>query len=442
MPDIARLRFLWQHLRQRLWWRPAVWSVAAVLAALGSALADAWVPAEWLPPLQEDLVSDLLRIMATSMLAVSTFSLSVLASAYASAASAGTPRATRLVVADPQSQNSVAVFLASFIFSIVGVVALGTGRYGPAGRMALFVCAVGVLSWVVVAFMRYIDVLSRIGRVSHTIATVERATLAALRGAMRYPLAGAAVEASAGAGARAVLAQETGHVQFIDIEALQQLAQRLDAQVHVAAHVGDLVHPSAPLAWLRATDAAADEASLADLRRAFVIGPERSIEQDPAYGLIVLAEIAERALSPSVNDPGTAIAVIGSQVRLMIAGLAQAPDPDAPRFDRVSTSAGRPEALVALAFEPIARCAVGQTEVMVQLLHHLDALCRNAPPGFGVASRDLVSRVLARAERGGADREDLTRWHDEARTLGLLDGGARSHGTGHAAIRRSSEAVE
>jgi uncharacterized membrane protein len=425
MPDIDRLRFLWQRLRQQLWWRPAVWSVAAVLAALASALADTWVPADWLPPLQDDLVSDLLRIMATSMLAVSTFALSVLASAYASASSAGTPRATRLVVADPQSQKSVAVFLASFIFSIVGVIALGTGRYGPAGRMALFVCAVGVLAWVVVAFMRYIDVLSRIGRVSHTIATVEHATQAALEQVMRRPLAGAVMADSAGAGARPVLAQETGLVQFVDVEALHRLAQQLDAQVHVAAHVGDLVHPDAPLAWLLAPEAAADEASLADLREAFVIGPERSIEQDPAYGLIVLAEIAERALSPAVNDPGTAIAVIGSQARLMIAGLAVAPDPDAPRFDRVSTPAGRPEALVALAFEPIARCATGQTEVMVQLLRHLDALCRNAPPSFSVAARALVQRVLARAEREGADREDLARWHDEARSLGLLDGGAR-----------------
>jgi uncharacterized membrane protein len=424
MPDIDRLRFLWQRLRQQLWWRPAVWSVAAVLAALASALADAWVPADWLPPLQEGLVSDLLRIMATSMLAVSTFSLSVLASAYASAATAGTPRATRLVVADPQSQKSVAVFLASFIFSIVGVVAMGTGRYGPAGRMVLFVCAVGVLAWVVVAFMRYIDVLSRIGRVSHTIATVERATQAALQQAMRSPLAGAVMAASALAGSRPVLAQGTGHVQFIDVEALQQRAQQLNAQVHVAAQVGDLVHPSAPLAWLQAPDGAADEASLADLRQAFVVGPERSIEQDPAYGLIVLAEIAERALSPAVNDPGTAIAVIGSQVRLMIAGLAEAPDPDAPRYDRVSTPAAQPEALVALAFEPIARCAAGQPEVMVQLLHHLHALCSNAPPSFGVAARALVQRVLARAERGGADRTDLARWHDEARRLGLLGGAA------------------
>ena len=45
------------------------------------------------PPLPEGVVSDLLRIMATSMLAVSTFSLSVLASAYASAASAASRKA-------------------------------------------------------------------------------------------------------------------------------------------------------------------------------------------------------------------------------------------------------------------------------------------------------------------------------------------------------------
>lgn len=425
LPDFERLGFLWQRLRQQLWWRPAAWSAAAVLAAGASALADAWVPADWLPPLRDGLVFDLLRIMATSMLAVSTFSLSVLASAYATAASAGTPRATRLVVADPQSQKAVAVFLAAFIFAIVGLIALGTGRYGPAGRMALFVCAVGVLAWVVVAFMRYIDVLSRIGRVSHTIATVERATQQALHLWMRRPRGGALMAASAPAGAGPVLAHRTGHVQFIDVEALQHLAQRLDGHVHVAAQVGDMVHPCAPLAWLQASQTSVDEDCLAHLREAFVVGPERSIEQDPAYGLIVLAEIAERALSPSVNDPGTAIAVIGSQARVMITAMAEAPGPEAPCFNRVSTPAGRPEAMVALAFEPIGRCATHQTEVMMQLLRHLDALCRNAPQSLGEAARTLVPRMLARAERAGADSEDLARWRGEARTLGLLDSGAR-----------------
>ncbi|HSQ73437.1 MAG TPA: hypothetical protein VLM87_13535, partial [Rubrivivax sp.] len=62
---------------------------------------------------------------------------------------------------------------------------------------------------------------------------------------------------------------------------------------------------------------------------------------------------------------------------------------------------------------------------MMQLLRHLGALCSNAPPSFGVVARALMQRVLARAERDGADREDLARWHEEARRLGLLDGAAQ-----------------
>lgn len=418
LPQLERVRFLWHRLRQQLWWRPALWSLAAVLAALASALVDAWVPAHWLPRLQDDLVSDLLHIMASSMLAVSTFALSVLVGAYASAASAGTPRATRLVVADPQSQKAVAVFLASFIFSIVGVIALGTGRYGPAGRMALFVCALVVLGWVVIAFMRYIDLLSRIGRVSHTIERVERATCEALRAAARCPLGGACPADAAPSGARAVLAQRTGHVQFVDVAALQRLAEEIDGHVHVAAQAGDLVHPTAPLAWLQgaAMDAAQDEA----LRSAFVIDVERTIEQDIGYGLIVLAEIAERALSPAVNDPGTAIAVIGSQTRLLIEHLATPIDAQCKRLDRVSARPSAPAALVAIAYEPIARCGLNQPEVMRQWLRHLDALAGNAPPEILAAVRELVQRVLARAARAAVDAADLAHWHDEARALGLL----------------------
>ncbi|MDZ7589544.1 MAG: DUF2254 domain-containing protein [Rubrivivax sp.] len=423
MSDLSRIGLLWGRLRQTLWWRPALWSAAAVAAAFASALIDAWVPTHWLPTLPAGVVDDLLRIMATSMLVVSTFSLSVLANGYASAASAGTPRATRLVVAEPRSQKAVAVFLAAFIFSMVGLIALGTGRYGPAGRMALFVCALCVLAWVVVSFMSYIDVLSRIGRVSHTIETVERTAAQTLRRYARQPLAGARAAAAPPDDARPVMATGTGHVQFVDVPALQSLADRWDLHVHVAASVGDLVHPKASLAWVHAAAAgvtAADRAAQdAKLREAFVVGPERTFEQDPGYALVVLAEIAQRALSPAVNDPGTAIAVLGSQTRLLIETLSVPQDTEAEVCDRVTAVAASPEALVAMAYEPIARCSTDQFDVMVQLLRHLDALVANAPPAVRTAVQELVQRTLARAARAGADAADLVAWEREARALGL-----------------------
>ena len=48
----------------------------------------------------------------------------------------------------------------------------------------------------------------------------------------------------------------------------------------------------------------------------FRIGGDRVFDDDPRFGLIVLSEIAGRALSPAVNDPGTAIDILGTFVRL------------------------------------------------------------------------------------------------------------------------------
>ena len=429
MPDLNRLRMFWGRLRQTLWWRPAVWSVTAVAVAVASAVVDAWVPAAWMPPIPPGVVDDLLHIMASSMLVVSTFALSVLASAYASAASAGTPRATRLVVAEPRSQKAVAVFLGAFIFSVVGVIALGTGNYGAAGRMALFVSALGVLAWVVVSFMSYIDVLSRIGRMSHTIQTVERAAAKTLHHLARQPLSGARAASAPPAGAQPVHSSQTGHVQFIDVTALQALAEDSDGQVHVAVQPGDLVHPARALAWLRVgQDGDADEPGLhARLRKAFVIGPERSFEQDAGFGLIVLAEIAQRALSPAINDPGTAIAVLGSQTRLLIEALATPPDTEAEVCDRVTAAAAKPQALVPVAYESIARCSLGHFDVMLQWLRHIAALADNAPPEVKVAALELVQRVLARAARSQVDPADLAGWRAAAGALGLVPVHAASH---------------
>lgn len=433
MSDAGRIALFRRRLMQQLWWRPALWSVAAIAAAAGSALADRWIPAAWLPDVDYAVVDELLRIMASSMLAVSTFALSVLVGAYASAANAGTPRATQLVVAEPRSQKAVAVFLAAFIFSIVGLIAIGAGRYGPGGRLVLFGCALAVLAWVIVAFMSYIDVISRIGRVSHTIETVERAAGRALNAFMRQPLAGALVAAGPPPGARPVRAGQTGHVQFVDTPALQTLARELDGRLHVGVQTGEFVHPGTVLCWIvpaRADDEDGRDNVDARVRKAFVVGPERTIEQDAAYGLIVLAEIAQRALSPGINDPGTAIAVIGSQTRLLIDALAAAAaadrdadaDAEARICNRVTARAAAPESLLATAFEPIARCAHDQVEVMRQLLQHLDAVVRNAPDCWSHAARELVQRVLARAERAEADSADLVHWQQQAEALGLVAG--------------------
>ncbi len=91
---LKRSGFWLRERRNRLWVTPALASVVAVLLALAAAWVSRVVPEDTLPDIDRDTVQSLLTIVASSMLAVTTFSLSIMVSAFASAANGATPRAT------------------------------------------------------------------------------------------------------------------------------------------------------------------------------------------------------------------------------------------------------------------------------------------------------------------------------------------------------------
>ncbi|MCI1114058.1 DUF2254 domain-containing protein, partial [Stenotrophomonas maltophilia] len=92
----------------------------------------------------------------------------------------------------------------------------------------------------------------------------------------------------------------------------------------VAALPGAFLHPGRPLAHVAGGSSDIDGA----IRDAFSIGDERSYDQDPRFGLAVMAEIASRALSPAVNDSGTAIDVIGRLVRVLACWAERVREPE------------------------------------------------------------------------------------------------------------------
>jgi uncharacterized membrane protein len=110
------------------------------------------------------------------------------------------------------------------------------------------------------------------------------------------------------------------------------------------------------------------------MRKAFVIGDMRYFDEDPRFGLITLSEIASRALSPAVNDPGTAIQIISSYVRLF---SLWAEPLDSKKSRENHTTALRFQNLQLKIFEdafrPLARDGAGNIEVMIRLQKPLTA---------------------------------------------------------------------
>ncbi|RVT96151.1 DUF2254 domain-containing protein [Rhodovarius crocodyli] len=390
---MPRWRWLLANVARRLWVRATLIGLLGVLAALMAAVVERYIPWHLPGQIGADAVEGILSILASSMLAVTTFSLSIMVSAYGSATSNVTPRATKLLIEDRLTQTALSAFLGSFLFGIVGLILLKTGAYGERGRVVLFAVTIAVIVLVVVSLLRWIDHLTRFGRVGETTVRVEEAARAAIEAWVERPCLGGTPLRAVPESAAPVTGEAIGYVQHIDMPALADLCDAAGVEIFVNAVPGTFIYPDTPLALV---DGLPPERRHA-LIQAFTIGDVRSFDQDPRFGLAVLSEIASRALSPAVNDPGTAIDVIGRCTRLMCRWAAEAAS-KAPEYPQVHVPAHAWPDLLEDAFMPIARDGAAMLEVQLRLQKALLALARTGGPGLGAAALEQSRQALSRAE--------------------------------------------
>ncbi len=387
----------------------------AVLAAVTAALAQVLgplLPHNMSQRLGAEAVEDILSILTSSMLAVTTFSLSVAVSAFAAAASSATPRATALLQEDPTTQNVLATFLGAFLFGLLGLIGLKAQLYDSAGRVILFIVTVGVVGMVVVALIRWIGHLMVFGRMGDTLTRIENAATKALRERLETPyLGGCPATGGLPVSARKIAARKTGYIQHIDMQALQDCAEAADGRLHLLCLPGSFVVEGAPVLLLEGGALSEDQTKSAS--KAITIGDVRTFRVDPRFGIIVLTEIASRALSPAVNDPGTAIDVLGRLLRIL--SLWRDPVETEADYPNVIVPRITAQDLVEDAFRPIARDGAALVEVQVRLQKTLTALQNAAPETFGDPVDRMRQYALARSEAADMAAADLAVVHSVIR---------------------------
>lgn len=365
-----------RRLSRKVWFRAALFTVAAVMFALAAGVVGSWVPFTLEIDLGQGSVGTILQIIAASMLTVTTFSLTVMVTAYSSATTIGTPRATQLLVQDPTSQNVLSSFIGAFVFALVGIIALSTNYYTEQGRTILFFGTLLLVVIIVVTLLRWIAHLATFGRMSDVIDRVESAATSAARAYAEHPTLGARAASQPDHTSHPVRGEESGYVTQVDMSALQKAMEDLgDATVFVSATPGRFVDAHTPLVF--ASTALPDDTRMAVVE-AFRVEHHRTYDQDPRLGLIALAEIASRALSPSTNDPGTAIQVIGAIHRVFTV-VESTPKDEEVAYSQVQVAAVPLEDLVDDAFRPIARDGAGMIEVQLRLQKCLGALAAADP---------------------------------------------------------------
>lgn len=406
---LPRWRLRLGRIVRQPWFRATLYCAAGVLTALVAAVAQPHVPEDFAYAVGADAAGAILNVLASSMLAATTFSLTVMVTALGSA-SAVTPRATELLAQDRVAQSALATFLGAFLFAVVGIIALATGIYGRGGRVVLLGATVAVIVLIVVTLLRWMQQLTRLGRVGATLRSVEEAAVKAMRLRREAPLMGGVARVAGERAPRPVFPDTIGYVQHIDMAALDAaLGEGEERVLDVEALPGAFVDPSRPLCWM--PDGLGEEAA-ARLRDAFLIGEAREFDHDPRFGLVVLGEIASRALPPTVADSGTAIAVLGTQLRVLWEWVQPREEEGASpaAHPRLRVPALSPEDMLDDAFGAIARDGAGLIEVQLRLQKALRSLAALAPDTFGAAARHQARLALDHAEQAlttEADRERL-----------------------------------
>lgn len=392
---------------RRLGPRVGLQAALSLLAVAATPLLGRYVPSDWTGRLGENAVDSVLTLLASAMLPVATFSMATIVAAHTAVLGNASPRAAALLMQDKSALRAVSIFLGAFVYSLLALIGLATGQFGAGARLVLFLLTLFVVAWVIVRLVTWVDAITRMVRVRDAVRRVESEFELALRD--HEPLLGGAPAGPVPLGAQPVRPTSIGYVQMIDVDALQSLAERHGLVLQLALLPGAFTRLSQPL--MHVVEGEADEDVVAKLRKAFVVAQRRDFRQDPRFGLVVLGEIASRALSPGINDPGTAIDSVGAAVRaLSHLGEHSRRSRGGIRCGRVRVPPLSADDAFEDVFRPIARDGRAFVEVHIALQHGLEELARIPAEGFADAARRQSRQALARAEQAlplEDDRNDV-----------------------------------
>ena len=402
-----------RQFARRLWVRAALVSALAFIAPLAALPLASLLPDWVLAKITEDTVRSLLDILANSMLAVTTFSLTIMVTAHLAADQGASPRGHRLLREDGRTQTVLATFVGSFVFALVSIVLLQTGFATSNSFSGFYLMTLVVFAVVILTILRWIGQLASLGSIEATIRSAEDQARRVLDSRNAKPFLGAHrfIPGTVPGDAHSLASTVGGYIRHIDTAQLSKCAQERQARVFVAAMPGDFVSRGQTLAHIAMdTMTDKDEAAFA---ACFTIGHERDFDQDPIFALHVLTEIADRALSPGINDPGTARDVT-VRLALLLDGVETETEPDTPEAPLIHVPPMDRMALLHETFDPIARDGRAFLDVHDALQRAFATLSRHRDPEMADAARAMSGRALEYARQGLLIPKDMDRLHQAA----------------------------
>ena len=310
----------WERLWGPFWVLPSMICALAVAAGLLLPRIDAALTDD-LPYLfggGAESARSLLSTIASAMISVTGLVFSITMVVMQLASSQFTPRLLGSFLSSRITQVTLGVFTSSFVFALIVLRDVRGGDEPFVPQLSVTVAFLLVLASVALffAFIHHITVSIQVSQVIDRIAN--QTVRALQQGDDEWDDAPAGSPSwSQAPGPSVTVSTGSGHgvLQRVRYTDLVETAHRAGVVVELSTRVGEVRHQGQALAVVHG--ALAGDDVIEQVRASFGLGKERSMPQDPEFGVRQLVDIAERALSPGVNDPTTAVQVLDELHRIL-----------------------------------------------------------------------------------------------------------------------------
>jgi uncharacterized membrane protein len=432
--SITRVTAFWGRLNASFWFVPAVMALLAIVLSFVLIEVDALRDVA-----QTDNPTALytfgpegaratLSVIASSMITVASLIFSITMLSLQLASSQFGPRTLGNFMQDRSNQIVLGTFIATFLYCLFVLRSVrGTegSSFVPHLAVAFGVLMAAASVAVLLYFIHHIATSIRIETLLEKLAVEacaavdhvfpERLGHGQPDEAVGQPLPDDFVTDS-----RQIAADSDGYVQSIGGDVLMRIAAKNDLILQIAARPGVFVTKGACVIIVYPKARVSDKID-EDLRGAVVIGRDRTPYQDLEFAIRRIVELAQRSLSPGINDPTTALYCI-DRLGQVLGRLADRDIPSPMRLDqsgqlRVLTEVLDLGDVTCRAFAAIARYGMTDADVVTRLVETLATLETSFPVVARIAVSDLREQVLR--ENGGPtvhtfDRKILLDLHESS----------------------------
>ena len=417
---------LWSNLRSSFWFMPSLIVVVSIAFAVAlieadSAGSDRWL-AQW-PRLfgaGAEGARGMMSTIAGSMISVVGVTFSMILVVLALASSQYTSRILRNFMRSRVTQVVLGIFAGIFTYCMI---VLRTIRGGDEGafvpNLAVFFGFVLALGGVG-ALMFFIHHIASSIQASSIIASVAQETIAAIDRLFPEKLGQGPDEDDddqtlrplSERNWRAVPASQSGYIQNVNNAALLRLARDRKTIVLMEHGIGEFVVQNTTLASLALEDPP-DQEAIDALQATFSINRYRTVEQDAAFGIRQIVDVALKALSPGINDVTTAVTCV-DYLTAILARMAPRQIPSSHRYEegelRVITKGPSFESMLAESFDQIRNNAKGNVAIISRMLDAFQTLASlTASPQRRRALREQVQWIAELTERTVESAHDRAR---------------------------------